>query len=470
LSVFGQVSRDSLDSGGISAHVDAFLELFGPAVSMLFAASIIWASIQWIRGDLSRPLILILVTVLGQIAWYTLFNRIWVVTGYLMVAYGLTVVLTGAMFRTAYVRATALSAWIARGAIAALLAFVVLDFGQRAIGMANYVLSELMRDRSTVVGLDRWLKAHSVPRDANIVWDDIAYAEPNAFPNARMHGGLLRWRDLRDADFAFPDYIVISSSIYGSQFWAPKIAEQRRPRVDDYGFTMRLYQDLLHRPGAPGRAIPWIEHVATVAPETVDREKYERPPPSFTAGPMASRVFHSIRKLYSNISDFERLADLYRAGGLAIGPELRIYRVNPRESACPREEAFASEPSTSAEARWAFDGNTGTRWAAGARGQKARRAFVGIDLGCDTEAGGDSVAIRWIDIASTPAAIAIEISENGVEWRTVARHSPYLSAASPANVDTVKLDRTTRARYWRVVAEDVPEGRGFALYDVIIPD
>jgi Dolichyl-phosphate-mannose-protein mannosyltransferase len=470
-SVFGTVTAGSSFYENLAKQLAAYYLLFGPFLFWLFALALGWTTLLLVLGRLSRPLLITWLTIISQFLWYGYFNRFWVVTGYLLVAYSLLAVLAGVMIRDAFLAVRARFAPAAYAGLAAILTFCAVDLAQRMLALTNHTLQETMRDRSTVVQLDRWLKQNNVPREAHIVWDDIAYADPNEYPNSRMHGGLMRWRDLRNGGTAYPDYVILSSSIFHAPFWAGKIAAETRPRMDDFDLSLRLYRELLHETGPQGQAIAWISQIGTIKPDAHDASRFSHAPPAFTFGPVAAQVFASVHALYGQFSNFKRLIDLHRKPQLvSTGPELRIYRINRRDDTCPREQAFTDDNPADRAAFLAFD-QTLSSWMSPRRGPTANGAFIGVDLGCRTDAGGDSIGIRWIDLARTPDSILVEVSDNGQDWRVAARHKPvFTPGQANGTVDKVKLDRATRARFWRVVAESVPEGRGFGVWDIVLPD
>lgn len=462
---------DSLATGGLTKLIEAFHAQFGPVISLLFWATLIWALARLALGRLSRPLVLMLLTAVSQILWFGFMNQIWVMVGYCLVAYGLLAVLAGLMLAD-LVRAVAtpMPGW-RRPLAAAVLLACGLQLVPRIAELLAYTTNQLLRDRATVIAANRWFQQQAVPRDASIVWDDIAYVDPNVFPKARMHGGLLRWKDLRGSTFGYPDYIILSSSIYDSPWWAEQISKQRIARNDEQNLSIRLYQDLLGRPD-PARHVAWIEHLHTIKSDVSEQPsvvKWQAPPVvSQILGPLA------INPVMSTANAGLRLrwlvARFAASNEIVTGPELRIFRINSTDSACPRERAFTNAADAPGMPFFAFDGQQ-TVWAAPGKGASLEGTYLAVDFGCHTEQGGETIQIAWVDPASTPAAIRVEASKDGSTWQLVAAHAPdHGPAVAPGKIETIKLDRPVKARYWRIVADRVPPARGFAVRDVIIPE
>lgn len=470
-ATFGVVSADSLNAGGLLNLLATFHSKFGVALYALIIAGVLWCLARLAVGRLPRPLVLMLVTALMQILWFGLINRFWVITGYCMVAYSLLAVLSGIML-TDLVRALRSRAPAAASMLAAgLVLLFALQLAPRLTGLANYSMTQLLRDHSTAVAADRWFKAQAVPSTAAIVWDDVAYLDPKVFPKARMHGGLLRWSDLRAWDYDYPDYIILSASIYDSSWWAGEIAKQQRDRNDGFNLSIRLYQDLLGRPD-PARNVPWIEHLHTISPQSTSAPSvilFGWPEPFESwLGPWTTQP---LRIAINGVLRAKWLSGYFGANdGIVSGPELRIFRVNPQGSACPRERAFSDAGGDAGKPLRAFDG-TPAYWTADGKGAALEGKYLAVDFGCRTQMGGREIRINWLDPVSTPAAIRIEASEDGQSWREVAALRPKYGAADlGARTDTIQIDPAVRARYWKFIADSVPDGRGFAVQDIIIPE
>lgn len=286
-----------------------------------------------------------------------------------------------------------------------------------------------------------------------------------------MHGGLLRWSDLRAWDYDYPDYLILSASIYDSSWWAGEIAKQKRDRNDGFNLSMRLYQDLLGRPD-PARTVPWIEHLHTIrslstsAPAVI---LFGWPEPvEYWLGPWTTQP---LRIALNGVLRAKWLSGYFGANdGIVSGPELRIFRVNPMDSACPRERAFSDAGGEASKPLRAFDG-TPAYWTADGKGSALNGKYLAIDFGCRTQMGGREIKITWLESASTPAALRIEASDDGQNWRGVATHQPkYSTGDLGAKIDSIQIDPTVRARYWRFVADSVPDRHGFAVQDIIIPE
>ena len=192
---------------------------------------------------------------LSQLLWYGGFGRLWIILGYMLVAFGLMAVLA---FDTAIVvlqRLAQRGSWLPANnlvgpklATATVVSIAVLLGAPRVLQSATTTLSSASFSNSTSAALNDWAMRNGVPRDARILYDDLAYFDPSLFPNAVMFGSPLNWNAV---DERAPDYIVLSSSIYTAPYYRPLLEHQKLGRDDvEDGFntatnSVRLYQDLL---------------------------------------------------------------------------------------------------------------------------------------------------------------------------------------------------------------------------------
>ena len=107
-----------------------------------------------------------------------------------------------------------------------------------------------------------------------------------------------------------PDYIVLSSSLFGAGWMQNLIASQRLEREDPDPFNVRVYQDLLPT-NSPGPT-----HVLGIALAGVVRPTG----PSSTCSGVLDCADAVVRRLRSLASEHERPL---------VGPEIQIYRVDP---------------------------------------------------------------------------------------------------------------------------------------------
>jgi hypothetical protein len=199
----------------------------------------------------------------SQLLWFASTGGLWVVLGYLLVAFSLGTIITVDML----VRALAVlrhtgryMRWLYPTAIILLFAVIV---ESRWFTVASQVLQLHTTDRSTTVEVGRWAAQAGIPKASHIVYDDLAYFDPQLFPNSRMHGGVLTWPALRKLQ---PELIVLSSTIYEASWYAELRRTQHLSREDTYPFSMRLYQELVDYEIPGPTAIPGITLLKVIRP------------------------------------------------------------------------------------------------------------------------------------------------------------------------------------------------------------
>ena len=139
-------------------------------------------------------------------------------------------------------------------------------------------------ERSTQIGVNEWAVQHQLPRTARILYDDLAYFDPNRFPNAKLRA-VPTWAAI---DAYKPDYLVLSQSIYGAPHFQPLIKDQRLNRDDPLDFatgghSVRVYQDLMAQETFGPTGVPDIDYVgrsrrfrSSTASQTGQRRKSPR--------------------------------------------------------------------------------------------------------------------------------------------------------------------------------------------------
>jgi len=474
ISTWSAVTSSDLASGSAVQWLAGIKDNLGLFLSALACASLLWVFANMLRGKASKALVLMALLAVSQILYFTLLSKVWVVVYYLILGFSLLAILYAAMIKDAF-------DWLFRSAVlqrAALLAVVVPVFAvllvQRGATSVELVGKEYLRENSTVAQLNSWAESYGLSPDAKVVWDDIAYLDPDTYPNGKMHGGLMRWFDLRFYD---PDYVVLSSSIYESSWWARQIQEQTFARDSQEQLSVRLYQDFLGTNTGGVPAYQWIEEVGVVAPTA--------PPAPFdvttsaifgvladvpVVGPSLASGFadfravtHTVVRIAHNITGTRR--DI-------TGPTLRVFKIAPAEGSCGRESAFASSTLNAAyRPVYAFDGMPGRAWTSTERGAAVVGEFVGIDFGCETELTGDNVAVEWGLPADVPTRLSIEVSEDGEIWAVLGEYEPQIAKSGAiGQISVFDLPRTVQSRFWRVKAiGDSPDG-GFFIRDIRISE
>ncbi len=113
---------------------------------------------------------------------------------------------------------------------------------------------------------------------------------------------------------------------------------------------------------------------------------------------------------------------------------------------------------------YAFDGTRGA-WNSAARGAEAVGEFVGVDLGSARKV--EKLRVQWIYGASTPRVLGIEFSDDGRTWEEAAELQVDYSSEVPAfRIDEVELSEEVPHRYWRLIAREVPQDRGFGVSEL----
>ncbi len=471
-STWAAVTSSTLESGSAAQWLAGIKDNLGLVLTVLACASLLWVLVRVLRGAGARAFLLIAVLAVSQILYFTLLSKVWVVVYYLMLGLSLLAILYAAMIKDLFDRLFQ-NVNVRRVALLVLVAPVfALLLAQRSASGVGLVAKEYLRDNSTVTQLSTWADGHGLNAEDKVVWDDIAYLDPYTYPNGQMHGGLMRWFDLRFYD---PDYVVLSSSIYDSAWWSKQIQEQSLERDSTEPLSVRLYQDFL---GASTDGVPaykWVEDVGTIAPTA--------PPPAYNAsessihrvlakvpivGPSLASEYAVFRSAVQQIS---RMALNISGDRRDItGPTLRIFRIAPAGGACGRETAFASSTlNTAYRPVYAFDGMPGRAWTSKERGATVAGEFVGIDFGCETEIAGDTVAIEWGLPVDVPTQVGIEVSQDGDQWAALGAYEPQIvKTGEVGQVSVFELPETVQSRFWRVKAiEDSPDG-GFFIRDIRI--
>lgn len=477
-STWSLVNAKDLGAGGVSNWLSAFYQHFGATLSIVLAGGFFWGIFRAATGKLTKPQSLALCLAASQFLWFATTSNVWVILGYCMLAYSiLAIFAVDALVHFVRFLSTSNFPRPARlattGAIAIVLTWHMTD---RVFASTSYILGQHLRTNSTVVELDRWARKAGIPREARIIWDDIAYLDPEKFPNATMHGGLLTWNAIR---YIEPDYVILSSSIYHSAWYAKLISEQNRTREDNYVYNVRLYQDFLGRRGPVGDsgnaqedikpALPWIHLIHTVRPTPTPQFK----PPTWLSGflqiPLASDFLykevrkkliwlHNLGTQWSNI-----IGDRFDLQGV----ELSVFQFSPANAQCGREHAESLGPHAAANKPiFAFDGLP-SYWLGKNTGTEAVGTGTMMDYGCDTKVGGKFLRVEWATPETRPESFRVEVSDNARIWRTVGEFKYDDSDGKPLS-DTYVLARQEKGRFWRLVATSVDPGAYFAVKNIII--
>jgi hypothetical protein len=328
---YGAVSRNAVDPTHpvtVLSWGRALVEYLGPvAVVLVLAAA---ARAVWVnrRGIVDPALVLAFVLAASQFLWYGISGRLWHVLGYLILSFGVVGVLA---FETLLLGAkrlgSALPERLAPAATVAVVAVVAVFAADRWYTPADWTVEQHLNGRSTVRAANDWAVAHGVPRSSRIVFDDLAYFDRSRFPDAELHGGVLTWRDVERER---PDYVVLSSSLFGADWMQSLIATQRLDRQDADAFNVRLYQDLLATDTPGPTDVPGVELAGVLRPAL--GRTGAAPPRACHGLPVCDLGVVDLGALIGRGESVERRTRaLARSGDEPLtGPEIRIYRVrNP---------------------------------------------------------------------------------------------------------------------------------------------
>ena len=430
----------------------------------------------------------------SQIAWFGFMGGLWVVIGYLLVALSLLAFL-GADMVVSGLRWVTGRFGIPRVGYSVSLGLLFLMLLESRWGSAG-IEASLFRHldgNSTVVTLNRWATAGGLPRNALIIHDDLAYFRPQDLPNARMHGlgGVLTWPQVRKYK---PDYIILSSSLYGSSWYQELRRTQNLDSFDVYPYSMRLYQDLVETNTPGPTRIPGVELVREERPRMPEvescKDRFEKP---IVVGMPSAWYFPNwLRtRLVEHLASLSRICTIFmlarrNEGPAMVGPTLKVFRIDPSAEilqtahaqqavrATP-SRAFASSTAPGYLPEYAFD-KTGNAWAAEPSISQVGN-FVGYDFGPDQAQAVSRIRIMWVYELATPSGIRIEYSDDGLLWKAAGEFAVkypkgpfrwWQKDESKWWVSEHKLENAGAHRFWRVVASEVEPGHAFALAEITL--
>lgn len=253
----------------IYAHV-------GPLAAALAGVAIVRSAFEVFRLPQSRPILLAAVLAISQFVWYVGLGRYWIIVGYMVLAIGLAallaydtlIVATQALLQVALrlIRRSNNSRLTAsRVAVATVVGVSALLLAPRALQNVTSTLRLASFERSTQIAVNAWALEHQLPRTARILYDDLAYFDPNRFPNAKLRT-VPTWGAI---DAYAPEYLVLSESIYGAPHFRPLVRDQRLNRDDPLdlvtgGYSVRVYQDLMHKETFGPTSVPDIDYVGEI--------------------------------------------------------------------------------------------------------------------------------------------------------------------------------------------------------------
>jgi 4-amino-4-deoxy-L-arabinose transferase-like glycosyltransferase len=263
----------------------------GPLAAALAGVAIVRSAFEILRLPQSRPILLVAMLAVSQFAWYVGLGRYWVLVGYMVLAIGLAALLA---YDTLILAAQNLllvalrsMRWLTNPRLTASRVAVVTVVGVSALLLAPRLLQNVTStlllasfERSTQMGVSEWAVQHQVPRNARILYDDLAYFDPNLFPNAKLRA-VPTWAAI---DAYAPDYLVLSQFILGAAHFQPLIKNQRLNRDDplDFatgGYSVRVYQDLMAQETFGPTGVLGIDYIGEIkaVPIQYDQPNWSAP-------------------------------------------------------------------------------------------------------------------------------------------------------------------------------------------------
>ncbi|MCC8967962.1 glycosyltransferase family 39 protein [Bradyrhizobium sp. Pear76] len=297
----------------------AIYDYVGPLGSALAVAGLLHGLSGGFSTTRKRALFLAAILSLSQIAYYALLGKLWVVVGYLLVALPLMAMLSFD-FVVTWLRFILAKPFgrLARPITLTFVFLATLYLGtDHVFALVNQTLALRHRD-NTLLALNDWAAKGGIPPDARIVFDDLGYFDPKIFKNAKMYGGVLTWSGVNALD---PEYIVLSSSLYGSPHYAKLIETQHLAADDPNPFSMLMYQALIPTPAPGPTAAEGITFVKEIAPES-SRAKASSPAHLTPWRSLEARVRSSLALLEGIWQPIDKPR---------VGPTLKIYKRKPNK-------------------------------------------------------------------------------------------------------------------------------------------
>jgi Dolichyl-phosphate-mannose-protein mannosyltransferase len=308
-------------------------DYIGATASILTVLSLLRLFLRQVRPQHRRAFVLASVLATSQFLWFAFTDGFWTVPGYLILAYSLMAVLS---FDTIVVAVQAAAACIrrrflgvrtdiaARLGVVILVLIAVLFADLRWYSLGYFVIHTYLTGKNTAIALNQWAMGGGIEEKSRILYDDLAYFDPQVFPNVRMNGGVLTWPIV---DAWSPDYVILSSSLYEAEWYQKLIKTDHHRRTDSYPFSMRLYQDLLPAEAPGPTRIPGVRLAKIIEPKI----HLENPWARDKNGP--DGISRDVMRTAERIDDLVGAVREYRkrdSGGL-VGPTLLIYELSEPE-------------------------------------------------------------------------------------------------------------------------------------------
>ena len=271
ISAFAQVGTADGPFGSVTMRdwLTGLYDHLGPPASFAAIAGLGYGLFGGIATPRRRAWFLAAVLSLSQVVYFGLLGKLWLMIGYLLLGLGLTavlafgslqIVLGWLLLRTVKVSRFSPNAAYS-GAVALAVSCAVWFEGTRVFDGVDAVLAWQIQRKSTYFALNDWAIHGGIPPQARILYDDLAYLDPDIYQKARMYGGVLTWSGVKQFD---PEYIILSSSLYGSALYAKLIQTQKLAENDPNPFSMRLYQALIPTKQFGPTAASGISYIAKI--------------------------------------------------------------------------------------------------------------------------------------------------------------------------------------------------------------
>lgn len=456
------VSGQEFSHASIWTWLDVILGQQGWLFCVFAGLATILLLARMVGGRAPKALLLALTLAVSNVLWYAGLGGLWVVTGYLLVAFGLQGILVGDLIARAsdwFERHSLPNRWVT-GLVASLLALSLLD--ARWFALTCDVMDRAYWQQQTPLAVDEWARTH-LAADARVLWDDVAYIDPSRCPKQHMVGGVIKYNYVM---FHQPDYLILSSSLHDSDWYRELRKSQNCSLTDSYPFSMRLYQDLLGRQSGQQRLGPTgivgIELAAVIEPSPLHGN-------SSSSGDNSAADWGALAPVRSWWLEQHRKWDHVMCmigvaqSGEPVwrGSKLFIYRVHPEGGASGRPCCLSGGDEPGYEAVHAFYTYSLKGWKSQQRGTAAKgQACLGFDFGGGQQQSIARMFVRWSDPGHMPLAVQAQYSDDGQQWTTASRFTPSRIATSDFWIDEFVLPECGSHRYWRILADgEVPGHR-----------
>jgi Dolichyl-phosphate-mannose-protein mannosyltransferase/F5/8 type C domain len=432
-------------------------EYIGPVGAALCGLSIGRVGIGIVTGRQNRAFMLALVLSASQFVVYGS-GKFWVVLYYLLLTAALMAVVAFDALVVVVCSAVRVGCgWISESlqrrvgpavARTVLVSAFGLFYAPYALAAVNQILDfDLYRDSSAQAFLNEWAMRHVAP-DQTIMFDNYAYFDPAYFIRV-IREPHPNWRRITGYD---PDYLIIASWIYESEYFKPLIETQALDVDDTHPFSVRVYQDLLKAENLGPTHLQGIEYVARFTPQ-LSSAGAGLPTTEIPGLNWATTWISAVDREWRQT--VRKASALWRAPDQPLtGCEFRVYHLIPAGTPNGRPIAFASSERPGHKARQAFDG-TAEFWEAAPAAGSATEQYIGYDFGDHSPRVVREVRVEWAMPSATPRAIRVEGSDDGKAWTVAGRFEvpPSPAGAADSHTDVFRLELDKAHRFWRLVAD-----------------